>query len=73
MPPDAGGDMLVIGKFIFLNPNVCLQCKRDDNRVDYCRPMISKVFLSVDQTKANSLEQIVRQFPIQGQVIKSLF
>jgi hypothetical protein len=73
LSPDVGGDIIVFGKFIFLNLNVCLRCKGHDNDVDYCRPVINKMFLHVDKAKANSLEQIVGQFPMQGQVLKSPF
>ena len=71
--PDVGGDIIILSNFIFLNINVCLHCKRYDNGVDYCRPIINKIFLRVDKTKANSLEQIVGQLPIKGQVIKLAF
>jgi len=71
--PDVGGDIIVFGRFIFLNLNVCLHCKRYDDKVDYCRPVINKIFLSVDKTKTNSLEQIVNQFPIEGQTMKTPF
>ncbi len=67
--PDVGGDIIIFGNFIFLNINVCLHCKRYDTGVDYCRPIINKMFLSMDKRKATSLDQIVRQFPIKGQVI----
>ena len=73
MAPDAGGDIIVFGKFIFVNLKVCLPCKRFDNGVDYCRPIVNKMFSSVDMTKVDSLEQIIGQFPIQGQVIRSPF
>ena len=71
--PDVGGDIIIFGKFIFLNLGVCSQCKRYDNGTDYCRPIINKMFLSVDKSKVNSLEQLVGQFQIQGQIIKSPF
>jgi hypothetical protein len=71
--PDVGGDIIVFGDFIFLNANMCMVCRRYDNGLDYCRPLINKMFLSVDKTKANSLEQIVKQFPIKGQVMKLPF
>jgi hypothetical protein len=71
--PDLGGDIIIFGSFIFLNVNICLQCKRYDNSVDYCRPIINKMFLSVDEAKATSLEQIVKQFPIKGQIMKLPF
>lgn len=73
LPPEVGGDIIVFGKFIFLNLDVCIRCKRHDNGVDYCRPIVNKMFSGIAKTKANSLEQIVEQFPIQGQVIKSPF
>jgi len=71
--PDVGGDIIIFGNFIFLNLSICLQCKRFDNAIDYCRPVINQLFLSVDKRRAISLEQIVRQFPIEGQIMKLPF
>jgi hypothetical protein len=71
IPPEVGGDIVIFGKFIFLNLNVCLHCRKYDNGIDYCRPIINKIFSSVDKAKADSLKQIVGQFPIKGQVIAS--
>jgi hypothetical protein len=73
MAPDAGGDIIIFGKYIFLNLQVCLHCKRFDNGVDYCRPMVNKIFSDVDKSKANSLEEIIGQFPIKGKIIRSPF
>ncbi len=71
--PDVGGDIIILGKFIFLNDNVCVGCKRYVDGLDYCRPLINKLFLGVDKTKANTPEEIVKQFPIKGQVMKLPF
>ena len=71
--PDVGGDIVILGKYIFFANSVCLQCKGFDNSLDYCRPVINKIFLSVDRKKAASLEQMVKQFPIKGQVMKLPF
>jgi len=71
--PDLGGDIIIFGNFIFLNTNICLACRTYDTGIDYCRPMINKLFMSVDRTKIGSLEQIVRQFPIKGQIMKLPF
>jgi hypothetical protein len=68
--PDVGGDIIIFDKYVFLNNSVCVHCKRYDSNFDYCRPIINKMFLSVEKRKGISLEQIVKQFPITGQVIK---
>ena len=67
--PDVGGDIIFMGKYIFLNQQVCVNCKRYDTGIDYCRPVINKMFLLVDKLKIGSLKEIVEQFSMQGQVI----
>jgi len=71
--PDTGGDMIIFGDFIFLNRMTCVWCKRPDNRVDYCRPIIENIFKNLDKSAAHSLEQLVGQFPIKGQTLKLPF
>lgn len=73
VPPNVAGDIIIIGKFILLNTNICLQCKNIDDRRDYCRPVINKILSAVDPTKTETLDDLVKQFPINGQNIKLLF
>ena len=65
VPPNVGGDIIFIDKFIFINSDVCLNCERDDTKVDYCRPVINYVFSKVDKTKITTLESILKQFIIK--------
>ena len=65
VPPNVGGDIIFIDKFIFINSDVCLNCERDDTNVDYCRPIINYVFSKVDKTKITTLESILKQFVIK--------
>jgi hypothetical protein len=64
VPPAVGGDIFVIGKFIFLNNSVCLRCY-NENMVDYCRPTIKNIFSKVNLAKVSSLREIVGQFEIK--------
>jgi hypothetical protein len=64
VPPAVGGDIFVIGKFIFLNITVCLRCY-DKNMVDYCRPTIKTIFSKVRLDKVSSLKEITQQFSIK--------
>ncbi len=73
IPPNVAGDIIIFNQFIFLNTNVCLQCKNFDDGLDYCRPLINKVFSAVDKAKVTTLEELVKQFPIKGQIMKLPF
>ena len=64
LPPNVGGDLIIMGEFIFLNRSVCLQCESYDTKLDYCRPIIKKLFSELDFSKINTIENIVNQFPI---------
>lgn len=64
VPPDVGGDIIIIGKFLFLNHSVCLSCQRYDTKVDYCRPIVNYVFSKVDRTKITTLQSLIDQFVI---------
>jgi len=64
VPPNVGGDIIIVGKFLFLNHSVCLNCQRYDTKVDYCRPVINYVFSKVDKTKITSLQSLIDQFVI---------
>ncbi len=65
VPPAVGGDIFVVGNFIFLNNSVCLDCCKYDNTVDYCRPTIKNIFSKVKLGKVASLKEIVEQFDIK--------
>ncbi len=73
VPPEVAGDIIIYNQFVFLNTNICLQCKNPEDGLDYCRPIINKVFSAVDRTKASTLEEIVKQFPIKGRIMKVPF
>lgn len=65
-PPGTGGDIFIIGNFIFLNRDVCLQCVKYDSGTDYCRPLINYLIGKIDKNKINTIDDIVNQFPIAG-------
>jgi hypothetical protein len=73
VPPNVAGDIIIVNQFIFLNTDVCLQCRIDEKGPDYCRPLINKVFASVDKSKVHSLNDLVKQFPIEGQILNLPF
>ena len=64
VPPAVGGDYFIIGKYIFLNEQICLECRKYDTGVDFCRPVINLVISKVDKRKAATLEDIFKQFVI---------
>lgn len=69
VPPQVGGDIIVVGKFVLLNRDVCLSCQRNDTKADYCRPVLNYIFSGLDQSKITNLLSIVSQFPISaGQI-----
>jgi len=65
VPPAVGGDIFIVGKFIFLNNSVCLHCYKYDNEVDYCRPIIKNIFSKVRLDKVSNLKEITQQFGIK--------
>jgi hypothetical protein len=65
VPPAVGGDIFVVGNFIFLNNSVCLHCYKYDNDVDYCRPTIKNIFSKVRLDKVSNLREITQQFGIK--------
>jgi hypothetical protein len=69
-PPNVAGDIIIINDFIFLNTNICLQCKIGEKGADFCRPLINKVFQFVDISQVQSLHDVVKQFPIHGQIVE---
>lgn len=64
-PPNVGGDIIVVGNFVFISDGVCLQCLRNDTGVDYCRPLINYLFLNIDKNKISTIEALVEQFQIK--------
>jgi hypothetical protein len=64
VPPDVGGDYFVLGKYIFVNLSVCLNCRKHDSGIDYCRPLVNYVISKVDKNKAATLDEIFSQFVI---------
>jgi|GEM_PF-6670786 len=65
VPPFAGGDYFIIGKFIFLNTDPCIACIQLGTYVDFCRPMVNALISRIDRTRPFSVEGIVRQFPME--------
>ena len=64
-PPLIGGDVIKIGKFVFINRNDCLEGYSSDGQHDYARPVVNAIFSKVDAAKATTLEELVKQFPIR--------
>jgi hypothetical protein len=60
--PEVGGDYFIIGKYIFANFSVCLNCAITG--IDYCRPLINFVINRVDIKRAETLDEIFNQFVI---------
>jgi hypothetical protein len=65
VPPNVGGDMIIIDKFIFINSSVCVSCARYETKVDYCRPFIHYIFSKIDKTKITNLESLIQQLVIK--------
>jgi len=56
-----GGDLLKINNYLFLNNEVCVDCKKSDNDVDYCRPLINKILTEIELTKNCSIQEIEKE------------
>jgi len=64
-PPAVGGDYFILGKYIFLNEQVCLECQQYDTGADFCRPVINFIISKIDERKAATLDDIFKQFVIR--------
>jgi hypothetical protein len=64
VPPNVGGDMIIIDKYVFLNDDICLNCERYGTKADYCRPVINYVFSKLDRSKISTIQSLVQQFVI---------
>ena len=64
VPPQVGGDIIIVGKFLFLNRSVCLSCQRYDSKIDYCRPVLNYIFSNIRKREVETVEELVQQFPI---------
>ena len=53
-----GGDLIIVGEYIFLNRNTCLNCIGTENKEDYCRPVINTVLKDLNLSESNSVRQI---------------
>jgi hypothetical protein len=68
VPPNVGGDVFVIGKFIFLNRSVCVNCgSYGTPTIDYCRPIINLIFSRFTGNDISTLADIARQLPIKSE------
>jgi len=64
VPPNVGGDLIIIDKFVFVSRGVCLDCSMLDTKVDYCRPVINYLFSNLDITQITTIQSLVKQFAI---------
>ena len=64
VPPQVGGDIIIVNKFVFINGNVCLSCQRYDTKIDYCRPVINYLFSKLDRNKTTTIQGLADQFII---------
>jgi len=58
LPPNIGGDLIIIQNYVLINPSVCVNCIRYDNGVDYCRPTLNKILSELNLLKNSSLSEI---------------
>lgn len=67
--PDSATGIIILNKYIFFSEYTCLPCKDKDGK-EYCRAIINQLFAGIDLSKANTPGDIVKQFPIKGQILK---
>jgi hypothetical protein len=59
--PNQGGDLIIIGNYIFLNNHSCISCSRfieEKQSKDYCRPIVNKILTEIDISDKSSLKEI---------------
>jgi hypothetical protein len=62
--PNAGGDRLSIGHFIFVNPDVCVNCAGQSG-IDYCRSSILYFFKRITKRQTKNIYDLIEQLPIE--------
>ena len=63
--PQVGGDLFVLGNFVFVNSEPCVSCYRKLTNKEYCRPMINLLFSGIDISKISRLKDLINQLPIK--------
>lgn len=58
LPPNMGGDVIVVQDYIFHNRNVCVDCVLTEGQIDYCRPVVQEVLSNLNLTGVKSLAEI---------------
>lgn len=58
LPPNVGGDLIIIQNYILINRWVCVNCIRYDNGIDYCRPTLNKILSELKLAENSSLSGI---------------
>jgi len=62
--PFRGGELLVVGNFIFVNPDVCTYCMTAKYE-DTCRPLIDYIFSKIVSQNPTSLDQLISHLPLK--------
>ena len=58
LPPNVGGDLIIIQNYVLINRWVCVNCIRYDNGIDYCRPTLNKILSELSLLENSSLGEI---------------
>ena len=63
--PQIGGDIFVVGSFVFVNSEPCVSCYRKLTNEEYCRPTINFLFSGINISKFSTLKDLINQLPIK--------
>lgn len=55
---NVGGDLIIIDNYIFVNTSVCINCIENESEIDFCRPIIDKIFSRLVLKENENLENI---------------
>jgi hypothetical protein len=70
-PPGVGGDLYVVGNYVFLNREVCVNCIDHSTQKDYCRPVMNYLFNKLNKTQAHTLDELAKQLDAHFPVVKA--
>ena len=66
LPPRAGGDLFIIGAFIFVHDDLSVRCgSLFSGKEDYLRPLLNFIFKDLKNTNAITVMDLLKRLPIK--------
>ncbi|WP_452227658.1 hypothetical protein [Lacinutrix sp. MEBiC02404] len=56
-----GGDIIIVGNYIFINTWACVNCVGTKNGTDFCRPILNNILSKLNLTESSTLKDIDKE------------